>query len=209
VDRTPEVAAAWVERASRGDVDAVALLLERFLPGLRAYLRLRAGKVLLAKESSSDLAQSVCREILEHVDLYQYRGEAQFKQWLYTTALRKIAKRYEHYGAEKRDARREVPLADLAGREDAVDPALLAACQSLVTPSRQVMAREELERIERGFELLSEERREVILLSRFVGLSAREIGEQMERSEDSVRQLLHRALAELAEIVARPGHAAT
>jgi RNA polymerase sigma-70 factor (ECF subfamily) len=197
-----------VERASRGDVDAVAALLERFLPGLRAYLRLRAGKVLLAKESSSDLAQSVCREILEHVDRYQYRSEAQFKQWLYTTALRKIANRYEHYGADKRAVHREVPLAGPSDSSGAVDPALLAACQSLITPSRQVMAREELDRIEKAFEHLSDERREVILLSRFVGLSAKEIGEQMSRSEDSVRQLLHRALAELAEIVARPGRAA-
>lgn len=207
MDRAPEAAAAWVERASQGDVDAVAQLLERYLPGLRAWLRLRAGRLLLAKESSSDLAQSVCREILEHVDRYQYRGEAQFKQWLYTTALRKIANRYEHYGAEKRDARKEVALAGGAESDGALEPELLAACRSLVTPSRQMMAREELERIERAFELLSDERREVILLSRFVGMSAREIGEQMQRSEESVRQLLHRALAELAEHVARPGGA--
>lgn len=198
-----------MERASKGDVDAVALLLERYLPGLRAWLRLRAGRLLLGKESSSDLAQSVCREILEHVDRYQYRGEAQFKQWLYTTALRKIANRYEHYGADKRDARREVPLAGAGEPEGAVDPELLAACRSLVTPSRQATAREELELIERAFELLTEERREVILLSRFVGMTAREIGEQMGRSEEAVRQLLHRALAELAELVARPGLAAS
>lgn len=207
MDRTPD-AAAWVERASRGDADAVALLLERFLPGLRAYLHLRAGRALLARESSSDLAQSVCREILEHVDRFRYRGEAQFKKWLYTTALRKIANRYEHYGAVKRNALKEVPLAG-GESDDALDPAVAEACRSLLTPSRQVMAREELERIERAFELLSDERREVILLSRFVGLTAREIGEQMGRSEDSVRQLLHRALAELAEQVARPGRAAS
>lgn len=208
MDPAKDAAAAWVERASRGDVDAVGLLLERFLPGLRAYLHLRAGKALLAKESSSDLAQSVCREILEHVDRFQYQGEAQFKKWLYTTALRKIAKRYEHYGAAKRDAWKEVPLAG-ASSDDSVDPAIVEACRSLATPSRQVMAREEFARIERAFELLTEERREVILLSRFVGLGAREIGEQMGRSEESVRQLLHRALAELADLVARPGGAAS
>ncbi len=143
----------------------MALLLERFLPGLRAYLRLRAGKVLLAKESSSDLAQSVCREILEHVDRYQYRGEVQFKKWLYTTALRKIAHRHEHWVAEKRDVRREVPLTAGVDGGTAVDPTMLAACRSIVTPSRQLIAREELERIENALELLSEERREVILLS--------------------------------------------
>lgn len=198
MDVTPETPAGWVERASRGDVTAVALLLERFLPGLRAYLRLRAGKLLLAKESSSDLAQSVCREILEHIDRFQYRGEAQFKHWLYTTAMRKIANRYEHYAAAKRNARREVPLEAATDSRDAIDPELLEACRTLATPSRHAVAREEIEHTARAFEQLSEEHREVILLSRLIGLSAREVGEEMHRSEVAVRQLLRRALADLA-----------
>jgi len=194
MDPTRDGPATWVERASRGDAAAVALLLERHLPGLRAWLRLRAGRILLAKESSSDLAQSVCREILEHAGRFQYAGEAQFRKWLYTTALRKIAHRYEHFDAAKRRAPR-------AGTRD---PELLEACATLLTPSRDAIAREELARTADAFEKLSDEHREVILLSRLVGLSAREIGEEMGRSEAAVRQLLRRALADLA-VRAKPG----
>jgi RNA polymerase sigma-70 factor (ECF subfamily) len=192
---------ALVASASRGDAAAVEALLERYLPGLQAFVRLRAGPLLRARESSSDLVQSVCREVLAHADRYQYRSEGLFKQWLFTTAARKLADRADPVQAQRRDVRREVALD--AGSSS--DPALADAVRSIVTPSRELIAREEIAATERALRELSDEHREVILLARVVGLSAREIGEQMQRSESAVRSLLHRALAELAERVERGG----
>ena len=74
-----------------GDRRAVQQLLERHLPSLRAYVRLRAGAVIPRHESGSDLVQSVCRDVLENLDRFRYPGEAAFRAWLYATALRKIA----------------------------------------------------------------------------------------------------------------------
>src|SRR5882672_1825641 len=122
-----------VDSASRGDAMAVATLLERYLPGLNAFVRLRAGPLLRARESTSDLVQSVCREVLEHVDRFQYRSEGLFKQWLFTTAARKVADRCDFVQAQKRDVRREIRL----------DDACAAAFRSLITPSRELIAREE------------------------------------------------------------------
>ncbi len=177
-------------QASRGDRVAIDRLIERHLPGLRAYLRLRAGDLLLAQESSADLAQSVCREILENLDRFQYDGREGFRRWLYRTAQRKIADRYEYYRAQKRDVRRR--------RDASLDCEILETYSSFYTPSRQAAAREELERVERAFAELPEEQREVILLAKIVGLSRREIGEEMGRSEGAVRVLLSRGLANLA-----------
>jgi RNA polymerase sigma-70 factor (ECF subfamily) len=188
-----------VDSASRGDSAAVDVLLERYLPGLRAFVRLRAGPLLRARESASDLVQSVCREVLEHVDRFQYRSEGLFKQWLFTTAARKLADRCDFVQAQRRDVRRDAPLDD-AGAE---------ACRSLLTPSRELIAREEIEATERALLALDDDHREVIVLARVVGLSAKEIGEQMERSETAVRSLLHRALAELAARVERGDPTAT
>ena len=67
-----------VEFATRGDTPALDSLLARHLPGLRAFIRLRSPKAVRDKESSSDLAQSVCREALERMDAFEYRGEAAF-----------------------------------------------------------------------------------------------------------------------------------
>ena len=107
------------QAASGGDPAAVEELLVRHLPGLRAFVRLRAGPQVRAREAESDLVQSTCREVLAHRAEFRYGGEAGFRHWLYTTALRKIVDRHQHHTAQKRDARRERPAEDEADFLDA------------------------------------------------------------------------------------------
>ncbi len=191
-----------IERASRGDALAVDSLIERHLPGLRAFIRIKAGELVRGQESCSDLVQSVCREVLEGAGRFDYRGEAAFRQWLFTTALRKIVARQRHHCAEKRDVRREriVSPVESASR----DRALLDAYTGLHTPSRLAAAREEVERVEGAIARLPEEYREVICLSRLMGLGHAEIAAQLGRSEGAVRVLLHRALARLSRLLEAP-----
>ena len=175
-------------------------MIEQHLPGLRAYVRLRSDRLLRAKESESDLVQSVCREVLEHAERFQHRSEAGFRQWLYRTAERKIIDRFRYYNAEKRSAGREVAGADL-GLEDS---GLLQAYGGLVTPSRDAMAREELHRVEAAFERLPADYREIIVLARIVGLPHADIAKQLGRTPSSIRNALYRGLALLADDLARP-----
>jgi len=199
---SPPDDAALVEAAAGGDRTAVEQLLERHLPSLRAYVRLRAGAVIRRHESNSDLVQSVCRDVLENMDHFRYPGEAAFRAWLYATALRKIADRAEYWKAAKRDAAREAVGAPAGGHAPSAadDGRLLDVYRSsFSSPSRAAMGREALDRIEQAFEKLPDDYREVIVLSRVVGLSRAEVAEQMGRSEASVRNLVSRALAELAE----------
>ncbi|MBI5432628.1 MAG: sigma-70 family RNA polymerase sigma factor [Planctomycetes bacterium] len=178
-----------IESAQRGDAIALETLLGRYLPGLRAFVRLRAGPTVRAHESASDIAQSVCREVLQNLSTFKYGGETGFKHWLYATALRKLQKRDEHWRAQKREAARVV------GDEQA----LLDAYRNVSSPSRRAMAKEELARIEKAFDELGDDEREVITLARVVGLPHKEIAEAMGRTEGATRVLLHRALAKLAE----------
>lgn len=178
-----------VNEASAGDKLAVDALLHRYLPRIRAFLRLRAGAVL-DKESVSDLAQSVCRDVLENLERFRYDGEDGFRRWLFKTAQRKIFDRYAFYAAARRDGEREASS----------DPAQTLACYaSLLTPSREAIAREELERIEDALATLPEDQREVIILAKIVGLSRTAIAEEMGKNAGAVRMLLHRGLARLAE----------
>ncbi len=188
-----------LESACSGDSVAVDALLERHLPGLRAFVRLRSDRLLRAKESESDLVQSVCREVLEHLDRYQYRSEAGFRQWLYRTAERKIIDRFRYYNAEKRSAAREVNGEEL-GLEDS---RLLEAYGTLFTPSRDAMAREELRRVEEAFESLPADYREIIVLARVVGLPHADIARQLGRTPSSVRNALYRGLALLSDHLAK------
>jgi RNA polymerase sigma-70 factor, ECF subfamily len=202
-EASPQDDAALVTAAAGGDTTAVQQLLQRHLPGLRAYVRLRAGATLRKHESSSDLVQSVCRDVLENMGRFRYPGEAAFRAWLYATALRKIADRAEYWRAAKRDPGREVRIEGHAAPTAPSthdDARLLDVYRaSFFSPSQAAMGREALARIEQAFEKLPEDYREVIVLSRVVGLSRAEIAERMGRTEASVRNLVSRALAELAE----------
>ncbi len=177
--------------ASSGDPAAVGELLQRYLPGLRAFVRLRAGELVRKNEDYTDIVQSACRDVLENLGRHRHGGNEGFRRWLYRTALRKIADRYAYYRAQKRAANRVTPLESAPSAYEADVP----------SPSQHAIANEEAGRIERALETLPEDYREVIVLARHVGLSHREIAVEMERSELAVRTLLSRALARLAEVL--------
>lgn len=188
--------AALAEAAARGDAVAIETLLERHMPGLRAFVRLRAGDELRRRESNSDLVQSVCREVLQNMDRFRHPTATAFRRWLYTTAMRKIVNRAEYWRAEKRAAAQD------ALAPSAVDQRRLLSCyESFSSPSRHVMVKEEIERVERAFGDLTDEQRQVVTLAHVVGLSRAEIAAELGLSEGNVRVILHRALARLSEIL--------
>jgi RNA polymerase sigma factor (sigma-70 family) len=195
-----------VEDASRGDVVAVEGLLERFLPDLRRYLDRNAGALVTAKESSSDLAQSVCREVLERLgtERFVYRGEAEFKQWLYNAALYKIRARQRFYLAAMRDAGREVLLPEGGSETHASSEPGIPAGSTLGTPSQAAALNEEVERLRVALSKLPQNYREVIHLAHVEGLSHKEIAERLGISEANSRVLLSRALARLATLGIQP-----
>lgn len=180
-----------VEHASRRDREAIEALLERHLPGLMAYVRLHAGPLVLHRESCSDIVQSACRQVLEQMDRFEYRGEPAFRKWLFVTALNKIRERQRYYQAAKRDFKRE----ERQRGESRGD--LAEILPSFLTPSHAAIADEDMERLEHAFSQLSPEQRQVITLARIIGLSHAEIAEELGRTEGAVRVLLHRALLRL------------
>ncbi len=180
-----------VRDASQGALGAVEELLARYLPGLRGYVRRRAGGLIHAKESSSDVVQSVCREVLERLadERFDYRGEEAFRRWLYQAAVLKMRDRRRFYLAERRDAGREVaPRGGSTG-------AGLEPFRASGTPSQEVGRREEIARVQAALEQLPENYRRVIELAQLEGRSHREIAAELGISEANSRVLLSRALA--------------
>jgi RNA polymerase sigma factor (sigma-70 family) len=143
---------------------------------------------------------SDCREVLESIRGFEYRGEASFRNWLFTMVLRKLADPQEFYQALKRDVRRELPMVDGAGGHADI----LARYRSFTSPSAHAAAGETLERIERAFARLSEDHRNVIIQAKIVGLSRAEIAGLTGKSEVAVRALLFRALSALAALLDEP-----
>jgi len=179
--------------ASQGDTRSFEQLLERYLPKLRAFVRVRLDAGFRSRESSSDLVQSVCRELVEHAELFHYRGESQFRGWLFTAALNKIREKHRFHRRARRDVRRE-----LHGTGESSDDGLFRSYADLSTPSRGLEQREWTARFEAAYDELPEDHREVISLARIARLPHGEVAACMGRSVGAVRQLLARALNRLA-----------
>ncbi len=188
-----------VRDASQGTVGAVDELLARYLPGLRAYVRRRAGRLIHARESSSDVVQSVCREVLERLadQRFEYRGEEAFRRWLYQAAVLKMRDRRRFWLAERRDAGREVSPPDGSG---APGPAVFRASG---TPSQEAGRREDVERVRAALRELPPNYRRVIELAQLEGRPHREVAAELGITEAHSRVLLSRALARLARLGAR------
>ena len=173
-------------------------LIGTHLDDLRAFVRLQVDPQLRARESCSDVVQSICREVLEDLPGFDYRGEGSFRAWLFTAALNKVRQKGEFHRAQKRDPAREVRPAAGDDSQATVGAGLYASLCSLEpTPSQHAIAHEQAERIERAMDKLPEDHREVLLLARVVGLPHEEIATRMGRSEIAVRTLLSRASVRL------------
>ena len=182
------------QAAEAGDGAAFDALLVRQLPALREFVRGRLGPLIRAREAESDVVQSTVREVLARRPRFDHGGEEGFRQWLFTTAMRKILDKRKHHAAARRDA----------GRTAGGDEALAGLAGAGTSPSQAAVGGEELARMTAAFERLSPDHREVVFLSRVVGLSRAEVARELGRSEASVRNLLHRALAEFARHLEGP-----
>ncbi len=189
----PSSTEALVAAAARQDRAAVEQLLVRHLPGLEAFVRLRMGAELRQLLDAPDVVQSVCREVLEDLGGFEFRGEAPFKHWLYARAENKLRMQHRAQRAQKRDRRKQQPLPEHS--------TFLPAYRTLVTPSEDLDQQQMIARVEAAFDLLPDDYREAVTLHKLCGLSHAEIAERMGRSEGAVRNLVYRGISRLALLV--------
>ena len=177
-------------QAARGDAAATQRLLQSYLPRLRAFVRARLGPDLRARESDSDVVQSVCRELLQHKDGFQYRGETEFRGWLFTAAANKVREKFRFHRQARRDSARE--------QSDQSAGASLAAGSS-ASPSYAAIAHERMAILEAALDALGEADRDVITLSRLAGLPMAVVAARMDKTEVAARKQLGRALLRLGQ----------
>jgi len=180
-------------KARAGDAAAFDTLFERAMPHLLAFLRVQVGGVVSARESVHDLAQSVCREVLEDIDELHGATEEEFRNWLLLQARRKVLDRYRYLTRKQRDAARE---AIACSDEEA--HSMLDCYATFCTPSRVAAARDELLRVEAAIAQLPDNQREAVAMSRIMELDYAEIADRLHCTESAVRGLVARGLANLA-----------
>ncbi len=166
-----------IERAKH-DPEAFALLYERYVDRIYAYVYYRTGD---AREAE-DLTARVFYRALAHMPTYDQRG-APFIAWLYRIAHNLLANWRRDRGRHP-----EIPLDDLLGLHSRE-----------ATPQSQAERAEDERELLEAIRRLPPERQQLLILKFADDLSNIEIGQILGRSEGAIKSLYHRTLLSLRE----------
>jgi RNA polymerase sigma-70 factor (ECF subfamily) len=160
--------ARHLELARGGDRSAVGALFEGYRVRLERMVRLRLDRRLRGRVDEADVVQDTFLEAARRIEDYLERPDMPFFLWLRFLANQRLqALCREHLGARKRDARREIHLAD-GGYPEASSEALAAQLLGkLTTPSQAAMRAEMKARLTQALESMEPEDREIIALRHF------------------------------------------
>lgn len=166
-------------RAAQADPSAFAVLYRRYLDRIYSYAFYQLGD----HHEAQDVTARTFLSALRAIGTFQDEG-ASFRAWLFRIARNAIANAHRSRARRRTEPMEAIAVEPLAPDSD---------------PAGLSLRAEEARRIRTALAQLPDERRQVVLLRFADGLSAREIGQVLDRSEGAVRVLLHRALRELAD----------
>ncbi len=167
-----------IQRAQRGDPEAVAALFRRYAPAIFRYFIFRVNDRTLAQ----DLTSEVFLKMVEGLPNYTARG-APFAAWLFRIAH---DRRVDHY---RRVARR--PTEDLG--EEIVDP--------VPGPEVQAARRAEDLRLQAALRALTDEQQLVVQLRFIEAYSLEDTARILNKTVGAVKAIQHRALGRLGQIM--------
>lgn len=176
--RDPDLDAVLAAQADRA---AFAVLYRRYLDRVYGYCFYLLGD----HHDAEDATERTFLAALSAIERFRDTGST-FRAWLFRIAHNQLANALR--GRARRGTTSLDAIADPPGVDD--------------DPARAVDRADEARRVRRALATLPEDRRQVLVLRFVDGLSAREIGEVLERSEGAVRVLQHRALRDLERILA-------
>lgn len=159
-----------------GEIDKLALLFERYKKPMFAYFYRFSG----SRETSEDLVQTLFYRVLKYRK--KYSGDGKFSTWLYRIARNLAIDHYHRDGRLPWDTLEDQP-ADVDEQAD-----------------RLLVRNEEMSLLRQAMQQLTPQEREVLVLSRFQGLTYKEIGQICDCPEGTVKARVFRAIQSLKGI---------
>ena len=195
-----------LRRAASGDDDCWRRLLEEHNGRLRRMVAIRLDPRLQGRLDPSDVLQETYLEASRQLDDYLSRPGPPFHLWLRGLAGNRLNKLHRrHLGASKRDAGRDVSLAEPVPEASS---AVLAAhlMGNDERPSDAAHRADVQSRLTEALEQLDPLDREALVLRHFEHLTSAEAGRVLGISEAAAGKRYLRALERLRELLAEtPG----
>lgn len=189
-----------VQRVKQHDIDALAEYLSEQRRPLLAFIERQLGTSLRRKLEVEDVFQELSVEAVRALADADFEHRDPFS-WLCQIAERRIIDAHRHfYGAQKRDAGREVPLGNPGG--DSQHAAIIDLLVASMTTPTQALSRKGHElRLFEALSTLPQDQREALRLRYLEGLPSKEIAERLGKSDGAIRVMLTRALSRLQQIL--------
>jgi RNA polymerase sigma-70 factor (ECF subfamily) len=187
-------------QARGGDGRALERLFQRCRNFLALAARAQVESWLRAKVDASDLVQQTMLEAYRGFERFQGGSEAEWLAWLRQILAHNAADFVRRYGqADKRQARREVPLA--APPDASFGDSYLHPADPGESPSLALQRRERELIVADAISRLAPDYQEVIALRNLQRLPFDEVAQRMGRSRPAVQMLWLRALEKLQELL--------
>jgi RNA polymerase sigma-70 factor (ECF subfamily) len=178
----------------------MAEFLDQRRPQLLAFLHKNLSDAMRRKVDPEDLAQEVhmeCVRALAGVEI----GDRDPFNWVCQVAERRIIDAHRHhFGAQKRDAGREVPLGSPGG--DTGQAGLINLLVASMTSPSQAFSRNQKEfRLLQAIQTLTQENQDALRMRYVENLPSKEIAQQINKSDVAVRVMLSRSLSKLRDVL--------
>jgi RNA polymerase sigma-70 factor (ECF subfamily) len=185
-------------KARAGDIAARDRLFERCRNYLAIMARSQVETWLQAKVDASDIVQQTMLEAHRGFDGFQGATEGEWLAWLRRILTHNAADFIRQFhGTDKRQARREVPLA--APADASLADSFLHPADQGPSPSQILIQKERELAVADALTHLSPEHREVIMLRNLQRLPFDQVAQRMQRSRPAVQMLWMRAIHKLQE----------
>ncbi|MCD8539901.1 MAG: RNA polymerase sigma factor [Leadbetterella sp.] len=163
-------------KVKAGDLDRMGLLFERHYKPLFGFLY----RMTADKDNSEDMVQNVFLRMLKY--RHTFKGDGEFRTWMYHLARNVLND--QHKQAKRQAAPLEQEFREVADE----------------APESASDKEEQVNILNRALTHLTEENREILVLSRYQELAYSEIARILNISEVNVRVRIHRAMTQLKSV---------
>lgn len=165
-----------MEAVKGGDLQQASLLFERYHKRIYNFL----ARMTMSKVLAEDLTQNVFLRMIKYRT--SYREGSKFQSWIYQIARNVFS---DHYQMHKNKFTGFVDVEKVGAS---------------IPDEEESVAQDEREKIlHRSLAMLTEEQRELLVLTRFQHLKYEEVAEMMDTTVANIKVKIHRAIQKLRE----------
>lgn len=162
-------------KVQQGQLDKMGLLFERYHRQLFGFYY----RMCSDAELSEDLVQNLFLRMIKY--RHTFKGDGQYRSWMFQMARNLLA---DHYRKNKKMVKDDFAEVDRLWQDEA----------------QKKNQDEQIQTLEKAMQYLSDDKRELLVLSRYQGLRYREIAELKATTEANIKVRVYRAIKELKDI---------